>query len=323
MPTLSSPAKLNLFLEVIGRRPDGFHDIESVFLEIDLADTLSAAPAETNAITLTCDNPAVPTGDGNLVVRAAELLRRECGVGAGIRFHLEKRIPMGGGLGGGSSNAAAALRLANNVWNTGLADADLAVLGARLGSDVPFFFYGGACLCQGRGEIITPLAPFPAAVPLGLAVTGIHSDTAAAYRGLRHLGTGDLRSAERFIRAINAGDAEAMAAAAFNRFEESVFMALPRLGEIHRHLETRLGRPVRMSGSGSGLWFLGGFDAMRVCPKINGTSSQEKRLLEKNRANPGVAGILGQSLTAHGPDAEEGKCGELDRECRLIRITAN
>lgn len=255
MPMLLSRAKLNLFLEVVGKRSDGFHDIESIFVEIDLADILTADAEESGVIVFTCDVPEVPTDNANLVIRAADLLQRECGARGGIRFRLEKRIPMGSGLGGGSSNAAAALRLANELWKTGLSRAELAALGARLGSDVPFFLHGGVCLCEGRGERVTPV-PFPVNFPpLGLALSGIHCDTAAAYRGLR-LPTPDGRlGVESFLRAMEAGNIRAMAASAFNRFEETVFAALPELGGLHSRLEQRLKRPVRMSGSGSGLWF--------------------------------------------------------------------
>ncbi len=257
MFSLPSPAKLNLFLEVVAKRPDGYHDIESVFLAIDLADTLSAEPADDGVVSLACDAPGVPLDETNLAVKAARLLARECGVRHGIHFRLEKRIPMGAGLGGGSSNAAAALRLANRLWGTGLADAELERLGARLGSDVPFFFHGGLCLCRGRGEIITPLAPFPAGIPLGLALARIHSDTAAAYRGLHLPGPGERRPAGAFIAALESGDPERVAAAAFNRFEETVFAALPELGEIHRRLSVLPAPGPRLSGSGGGLWFVG------------------------------------------------------------------
>lgn len=253
--TLTCPAKLNLFLEVTGKRPDGYHDIESVYLAIDLADTLRADPGPEGRITLACDQPDVPVDDRNLVVKAAELLRRECGVREGIAFHLEKRIPMGGGLGGGSSNAAAALRLANAVWRCGLSDADLAALAERIGSDVPFFLYGGFCLCRGRGEKITRLGHFPGGVGLGLVLPPIHSDTASAYRGLRLPAPGNARKAERFIKAMESGDPAAMASEAFNRFEETIFSAFPELGRLHAVLNGGLRHGARLTGSGSGLWF--------------------------------------------------------------------
>ena len=281
MPTLQSPAKLNLFLEVVGKRPDGFHDIDSVFLEIDLADTLHAEPADGGTVSLTCDRPDLPVDCRNLVVKAAERLRRECGVREGIAFDLQKRIPAGAGLGGGSSNAAGALRLANTVWKTGLSDAELAVIAADVGSDVPFFLHGGLCLCRGRGEIIARLPDLPAGIGLGLALTGIFSDTASAYRGLALPAPGRARKADEFIRAAESGDIEGMAAAAFNRFEKTVFAAHPPLADHHARLERYLRRPVRMSGSGSGLWFFGCEDEPKqgASPRIFYTKAKQRNCI--------------------------------------------
>lgn len=274
--SLSCPAKLNLFLEIVGKRPDGYHNIESVFLAIDLADTLHARPQTNNSITLTCDQPDVPSDEGNLAVKAAKLLQQECGTREGIAFHLEKRIPMGGGLGGGSSNAAAALRLANTVWRCGLSDSDLATLAERIGSDVPFFLHGGLCLCQGRGERITPLKHFPNHLRIGLALPPLHSDTASAYRGL-HLPTpGTAKKADDFIKAVETGDPAAISAAAFNRFEETIFIAFPELGRLHADLDRRLGHGARMTGSGSGLWFF-------IGPNENTDQLQEWAVKEKTR----------------------------------------
>lgn len=253
---LKSPAKINLFLEVVGRRDDGFHDIESVFLETNLCDELDAEMSDDGRITLICSDPALPTDDRNLVVRAAGLLRRRAGVRGGLRFALRKAIPRGGGLGGGSSNAAAALRLANSLWKCGLDDGALADLAAEVGSDVPFFLTGGICLCRGRGEEVTPLPPFPSHVGLLLALPDIHSDTAAAYRGLELPPAGSALSAREFIAAMAAGDVDAMERAGFNRFERTVFAAIPELGRLHRELEALTGRRARMSGSGAALWCL-------------------------------------------------------------------
>ncbi len=250
-------AKINLFLEVTGRRADGYHDIDSVFLEIDLADEISASPTEDGRVELVCDNPALPVDERNLAVRAALALRqgqtrdgRE-----GIRFSLKKRIPAGGGLGGGSSDAAAALRLANALWECGLSDAELLPIAAATGSDVPFFLRGGMCRCRGRGEIINPLPGFPEGIEIGLALPPFSSSTAEAYRGVRLPAPDGIRSPEAFLAATARGDVRAMREEAFNRFEESVFRALPALGRLHRELEALLGHSVRMSGSGSSLWF--------------------------------------------------------------------
>lgn len=251
-------AKVNLFLEVTGKRPDGCHDIDSVFVEIDFADTITAQSAATGAVTLACDDPSLPTDEDNLVVRAALALREKCGAGAagkGIALRLAKQIPAGGGLGGGSSDAAATLRLANTLWRCGLSTEELLSLAETLGSDVPFFLHGGACRCRGRGEIITPLPAFPEDIEIGLAIPPVASSTAAAYRGLRLPSPGEALVADVFIETMRQGDAKAMRAAAFNRFEESVFRALPGLGALHAELETILGHSARMSGSGSVLWF--------------------------------------------------------------------
>ncbi len=259
MPHLTSPAKVNLFLEVLGKRRDGYHDLESVFLAVDLADRLSAEPRPDGRITMETDAAWLPTDERNLVVAAARRLRRECGeegTEKGIHFVLKKTIPAGAGLGGGSSNAAAALRLADTVWKTDLPAGALARLAADIGSDVPFFLHGGLCLCRGRGEVVEPLAPFPAGVPLTLILTPLHSDTAAAYRGLSLPAAGKARKADAFLRALAIGHVAAMTASAFNRFETTVFAALPTLGDLHARL-TRAGLAPRMSGSGSALWYFG------------------------------------------------------------------
>lgn len=257
MPTLPCPAKINLFLEVMRKRPDGYHDIESVFCQVPMADTLSAELAEGGDISMECSDPAIPADGRNLVVRAAAALQQRCGTGKGLRFRLGKTIPAGSGLGGGSSNAAAALRLANSLWNANLRDSELLRLAAGIGADVAFFLHGGVCLCQGIGEIITPLAcRLPATARLGLFLPPIHSDTAAAYRNLRLPEPGKHRPAGRFIEAMQSGEVESIEHEAFNRFEESVFACLPALAKLRDGLAQRLGRPVRLSGSGSGLWFL-------------------------------------------------------------------
>ncbi len=252
----TSPAKINLFLEVVQKRPDGFHDIDSIFAEIDLADTIRAETAgDDGAIVLDCTDPSIPTDETNLIVKAARVVQREAGVTAGARIFLEKRIPPGGGLGGGSSNAATAIRLRHDVWGCGISPVRQAELGATLGSDVPFFFHGGVCRCQGRGEVVTRLhAPQPP-LRLGLILTGMHSDTAAAYRDITLPTPATLRSSVDLVQAMARNDIAMMNAAAFNRFEKTVFRALSQLGEIHETAEGLLNRPVRMSGSGSSLWF--------------------------------------------------------------------
>lgn len=156
--TLPSFAKINLHLQVVGRRQDGFHDLCTVFQSISLHDSLSFEP--TPEIKLTCNDPSVPVDERNLVVRSAIKLRDRYRVSCGATIHLEKRIPAPGGLGGGSSNAAVTLLALRKMWGLDVTLEDLHELGARLGSDVPFFFYGGTALGMGRGEAVEPIEDF-------------------------------------------------------------------------------------------------------------------------------------------------------------------
>jgi 4-diphosphocytidyl-2-C-methyl-D-erythritol kinase len=175
-----APAKINRELRVGRIREDGYHEIFSRMASIDLADRLTAEPAE--RLEFSCDDEAVPLGRDNLVVRAAELLAQRAGIPALARIRLEKRVPMGGGLGGGSADAAVALLLLARLWNCAPeVRAALPELAARLGSDVPFFLTGGEAEVTGRGEIVTPVEDNPE-TSLLLLVPPFPVPTAAVYR---------------------------------------------------------------------------------------------------------------------------------------------
>jgi len=177
---LTAPAKINLSLEVRGKRPDGFHEIESLMVPISLADTLEIEPAE-KGIVFTCSEPGLPTDGSNLVVRAATLFFKQHKIKAGIRIHLEKRVPHGAGLGGGSSDAAATLIGLDRMFETGLGTETLAAMASEFGSDIPFFIYRSAALCRGRGDIVTPV-DFPHALPLVLFKPAFGVSTPWAYK---------------------------------------------------------------------------------------------------------------------------------------------
>jgi 4-diphosphocytidyl-2-C-methyl-D-erythritol kinase len=151
-----APAKLNLGLWIVRRRPDGFHDLVTLFQAIDLYDELAVRPRP-RGFRLACDRPGIPTGGENLVIRAARALARAAGVGRGAEFRLTKRIPDGAGLGGGSSDAAAALILLDDLWQLRFGPRRLERVGATVGSDVPFFIRGGLQLGTGRGTRLRPL----------------------------------------------------------------------------------------------------------------------------------------------------------------------
>ncbi len=154
--TLPSPAKLNLFLHITGQRPDGYHELQSIFQFIDVCDHLSFTSLNTPNIHITPNIVGVPLED-NLIYKAARLLQQKTGCKLGANIQLDKILPMGGGLGGGSSNAATTLVGLNHLWQTGLSINALAELGLSLGADVPIFVHGKAAWAEGVGEIITPM----------------------------------------------------------------------------------------------------------------------------------------------------------------------
>ncbi|WP_339843826.1 4-(cytidine 5'-diphospho)-2-C-methyl-D-erythritol kinase [uncultured Halopseudomonas sp.] len=155
--SLPAPAKLNLFLHVTGRRPDGYHSLQTVFLFIDRCDTLHFGPREDGKLVLHSSLPGVAAED-NLIIRAARLLQQASGCSLGADIGLDKNLPMGGGIGGGSSDAATTLLGLNHLWQTGLTLEQLAGLGLSLGADVPVFVLGRAAWAEGVGEILTPVA---------------------------------------------------------------------------------------------------------------------------------------------------------------------
>jgi 4-diphosphocytidyl-2-C-methyl-D-erythritol kinase len=161
--TVESFAKVNRGLRVLGKRPDGFHEIDTIFQSVDLTDTLFFLEGEEShgIVSLTIEGAELPADESNLILRAAQGLRERFPVRFGARIHLSKRIPIGGGLGGGSSNAASALRGLVALWGLPATEADLHALAASLGSDAPFFLLGGRARGTGRGEILEPLPDGP------------------------------------------------------------------------------------------------------------------------------------------------------------------
>lgn len=175
---VAAPAKVNLFLHVTGRRADGYHTLESLFALVDLADTISLARRDDGAVVRTNDVPGVPAAD-DLAVRAACALQRAAGVRAGVEIAVDKRIPQGAGLGGGSSDAASVLLALNRLWSLDWPRARLAEVAATLGADVPFFVGGGPALARGIGDALTPVTVPPLWV--ALAFPAAHVRTADVF----------------------------------------------------------------------------------------------------------------------------------------------
>lgn len=180
---IEAPAKINLFLKVLGRRADGYHDIYSLVQTVDLFDALTFTRAKLG-ISLKCDSDDVPKDESNLVWKAAALLHRKMGLPAGVKIELHKRIPVGAGLGGGSSDAAATLKGLNNLFELGLQGRELAALAVELGSDVPLFFSTGQCLISGRGEVVETVR-LPTNYRILLILPDFRISTSWAYQQLR------------------------------------------------------------------------------------------------------------------------------------------
>jgi 4-diphosphocytidyl-2-C-methyl-D-erythritol kinase len=180
--TIRSPAKINLCLSVLGRRPDGYHDVEMLMQMVGLFDEVTVVLGGTD-VRVSCDSSAVPAGEGNIAWRAAAELLRISGKAAGLSIEIKKNIPVAAGLGGGSGNAAAVLAAANKLMELGLDRSRLAEIGARIGMDVPFFFFGPTALARGRGDVLSELPPLPQLWIL-LVNPGLETSTAWAYAKL-------------------------------------------------------------------------------------------------------------------------------------------
>jgi 4-diphosphocytidyl-2-C-methyl-D-erythritol kinase len=248
-----APAKVNLGLHILRRRPDGYHDIETVLLPFGWADRLAAAPAD--GLSLTCSDPALPTDDGNLVVRAAKALAAWAGVAPRAALHLDKRVPYGAGLGSGSSDAAAALRLLAALWGLDVPGAVLHALAATLGSDVPFFLLDGPALATGRGEVLTPLravdgAPYRLPFALVVAVAPVHVATAGAYG----LVTPDDRGRPDLAVAVRSNDLDRWRRELVNDFEGPVLARYPEVGAAKARLLSEGAGYAALSGSGAAVF---------------------------------------------------------------------
>ncbi len=267
------PAKVNLGLHVAGLRPDGYHEIVTVFQAIDLCDVLEGASA--GSLTLEVADPLVPRDESNLVVRAARLLQSQV-AGArvrGARLRLNKTIPVASGLGGGSSDAAGALMLLNELWALDLDSAALTRLAAELGSDVPFFLYGGTALGTGRGVTIQPLLPIAErAVLLGCPPFGL--STAEVYRALRELRApltadrGDVTVPRLFVKFAEGNDF----ALATNDLEAVVFGMRGELRTFRDALSRSGAEVALVSGSGSTVFglFRAGTDLKSIADGLRG-----------------------------------------------------
>jgi 4-diphosphocytidyl-2-C-methyl-D-erythritol kinase len=250
-----APAKLNLYLRVLGRRPDGYHEIETLFERIDLADELTFAPAK--AISLTCSDAILSCGEDNLVIRAARLLQQARGTTAGARIHLTKRIPIAAGLGGGSSDAAATLLGLNELWSLHLERPRLLALAAELGSDVPFFLCEAPfAIGRGRGERCEEL-PVDARLAHLLIIPKARLSTKDIYAAGDFNLTASKPSVTMVTHALSNGPALAgLATGLWNDLQPEAIRRCPSIAVILSELRNRGCRGVSLSGSGPAVFGL-------------------------------------------------------------------
>jgi 4-diphosphocytidyl-2-C-methyl-D-erythritol kinase len=254
--TVRSPAKINWCLRVLGRREDGFHDIISLVSTVTLFDDLEFIDRDAPGINLDCDRDDVPTDERNLIVRAGMLLAEAAGIEARARCRLVKRIPVGGGLGGGSSNGANSLMAFNQLWGLNWSADRLAPVAARLGSDVSFFLWGGSAVISGRGEHVRPV-PLQWNGWIVLLLPPFSISTAQVYARWRPPETvpastpmDDVLNGET----LAPGGAIGWMKAAYNMLEEPLVSLCPAVRPLMEAGSELAGRPVRVSGSGSTLF---------------------------------------------------------------------
>lgn len=256
--SLTSPAKINLFLAVTGKRVDGFHDLVSLAVPVEFGDRLSAGLTASPGLVLECDDPTLATDESNLVIRAAKAFRREVSFEGGVRFVLQKRIPQGAGLGGGSSNAASALQALNRLTGMPLSSARLSTLAAEIGSDCALFLDGGAVVMRGRGERIEPLEEGARDRLSGRRVwiikPSVGVSTPWAYRMLAaeapRLYLSAVEAEQRLVAWVKTPSAP-LSALLYNSFEAVVFRKFVALPLLLKRLADLFGLQTAMSGSGN------------------------------------------------------------------------
>ena len=250
-----SPCKVNLILNILGKRADGFHELETVMQPVNLCDEMTFERAGAG-LQLTCSHPALPCDSTNLVHRAATAFLAAAKISAGVKIHLQKNLPLAGGIGGGSANAAVTFSALNELFGSPLPPAKLHELAAALGSDVPFFLYGQPALATGRGEKVRRLENFPAlrGKAFFLVHPGFGISTPWSYQNLARFPkdqNGAAGRAEKLVAALQANDWNAIRDNLYNSLEAPAFDKFPVLSLYQEFLRENGALASLMSGSGS------------------------------------------------------------------------
>lgn len=240
-------AKINLSLDVLDKREDGYHNIKTIFQEINLRDGIYVKKQAGGEIELTCDNKLVPVDEDNYIVKVWKLMKPLCKEDPGIRVHLEKKIPIAAGLAGGSSNAAAMIKALNELWNLNLSRQEMMDLGVKLGADIPFFFIGKTALGEGKGNILTEMKPFSGRHIL-LVNTGYGVSTSFVYKHLEE--RTEEMGFDEIISAIDNGNDQDFYPILRNRLESVTIKINPDIGKIKEKMINYGARASLMCGSG-------------------------------------------------------------------------
>jgi 4-diphosphocytidyl-2-C-methyl-D-erythritol kinase len=252
--TLPSFAKINWSLHVLGKRPDGYHEVVTFLQTISLCDEIHFSVRQDQQVNLSCNDPTIPMNNTNLCVRAASLLIERTRSERGVDIRLDKTIPAGGGLGGASSNAAVTLLALANLWQLDLSSTELVNIGAELGADVPFFFFGGRALATGIGTEITPATDLPK-IELIVVTPATRVSTQKAYAALKARAlTRDFSAPILASSRDEAFLAESDQWPLHNDFEDVIFEIQPEIKRVQRALRDAGARRVLLAGSGSSVF---------------------------------------------------------------------
>ncbi len=253
---LTSPAKINLFLDIKGKRPDGYHNVLTWLHTIDLADEIIIEKSKNEYCVLRSHDTTIPFGKRNLCIQAYEAMKAAAELEQPVEISLEKEIPLGSGLAGGSSNAASVIVGTNRMFDLGMSDDRMREIGAKVGTDVPFFIAGGSAIGRGRGAELSQLPPFSEPLWLVLAKPETAVSTGEAYKWIKDY-KGDKEIDEKELASkIEQGDFGYICALLYNSFEDVVFAKYPQLVEIRRRLLDEGCAAARMTGSGSTIFGL-------------------------------------------------------------------
>lgn len=274
---LKSPAKLNLYLRVINKRQDGYHNLKMIFERIDLCDELSFTENSSGKIKIICNHPHVPTGPKNLVFKVARLLQEKYGVSKGVTVNIDKRIPVAAGLAGGSSNAATALKGLNRVWGLKLSQKQLLVLGNQLGSDIAFFLHNCSwALGEGRGEKITKLDISKKYWHI-LVTPKVKMYTPKVYNSfnLKTL-TNKKDNANILIHYLKKGNIDKIILLLLNNLDQSIVSIAPNLQNVVGRMEAFGVKGVSFSGSGPSVFGIiqSRQEAQHLCDLLRRSYSQ-------------------------------------------------